>query len=106
MLSPSAPASPETILAVSNLTHRFGGLLAVSNVDLAIPRGGVLALIGPNGAGKSTTVNLLTGVIAPNGILMRCMPGASHMVLGPLVKLPEGYATFWTFLPSCRWPLS
>lgn len=59
--------SPNTaILTVRNLSRSFGGLLAVSNVDLDISRGGVLALIGPNGAGKSTTVNLLSGVQVPN----------------------------------------
>ena len=51
-----------SILKVRGLTRRFGGLVAVSNVDLDLPLGKVLALIGPNGAGKSTFVNLLTGV--------------------------------------------
>ena len=60
-----AETTSDPILTVRNLSKRFGGLLAVSNVDLDIRRGKVLALIGPNGAGKSTTVNLLTGVQAP-----------------------------------------
>ncbi|MCX7324969.1 MAG: ABC transporter ATP-binding protein [Hyphomicrobiales bacterium] len=60
-----AESSPDAILQVRGLTHRFGGLLAVSDVNLDIVRGTLLALIGPNGAGKSTTVNLLTGVITP-----------------------------------------
>jgi len=59
-------SEPAAILSVRNLTKRFGGLLAVSNVDLDLPHGKVLALIGPNGAGKSTTVNLLTGVLVPS----------------------------------------
>jgi branched-chain amino acid transport system ATP-binding protein len=57
---------PSPILAISGLTCRFGGLLAVDNAHFAIERGRILALIGPNGAGKSTTVNLLTGVQAPS----------------------------------------
>ena len=55
----------EAALTVRGLSQRFGGLQAVSALDLDLPRGQVLALIGPNGAGKSTTVNLLAGVIKP-----------------------------------------
>jgi ABC-type branched-subunit amino acid transport system ATPase component len=59
-------ASPaDTILSVRGLSHRFGGLLAVSALDLDIGRGAVHALIGPNGAGKSTLVNLLSGALTP-----------------------------------------
>ncbi|MFP5257509.1 MAG: ABC transporter ATP-binding protein [Acidobacteriota bacterium] len=54
------------ILEVSNLTKHFGGLTAVSSLDLHIARGEILALIGPNGAGKSTVFNLVAGVFAPS----------------------------------------
>jgi len=47
------------------LTRRFGGLLAVSGVDLEIREREILGLIGPNGAGKSTTFNLLSGFLRP-----------------------------------------
>jgi branched-chain amino acid transport system ATP-binding protein len=53
------------LLEVKGLTKGFGGLLAVSNVDLAIEPGELVGLIGPNGAGKTTIFNLLTGVFAP-----------------------------------------
>jgi branched-chain amino acid transport system ATP-binding protein len=56
----------EPLLTVRGLSHRFGGLQAVNDVNLDLPRGQLLALIGPNGAGKSTTVNLLAGVIQPS----------------------------------------
>lgn len=54
------------ILEVSNLTKHFGGLTAVSSLDLHIAQGEILALIGPNGAGKSTVFNLVAGVFAPS----------------------------------------
>jgi branched-chain amino acid transport system ATP-binding protein len=53
------------MLRAHGLSKRFGGLLAVSNVDLALYPGRLLGVIGPNGAGKSTAINLLTGHIRP-----------------------------------------
>ncbi len=53
------------ILTVEGLTCRFGGLIAVNNVDIDIRQGEIRALIGPNGAGKSTTLNLITGIYRP-----------------------------------------
>jgi branched-chain amino acid transport system ATP-binding protein len=53
------------VLQTRNLTRRFGGYSAVSNVDLTIRRGTIHALIGPNGAGKTTLFNLMTGVLPP-----------------------------------------
>jgi branched-chain amino acid transport system ATP-binding protein len=51
-----------SLLELSGVTRRFGGLRAVSNVDLSVNRGEVIGLIGPNGAGKTTLVNVITGV--------------------------------------------
>lgn len=53
------------LLDVNNLSVTFGGLSAVSNVDLQINHGELVGLIGPNGAGKTTLFNLLTGVYSP-----------------------------------------
>ncbi|MHC1710939.1 MAG: ABC transporter ATP-binding protein [Solidesulfovibrio sp.] len=54
------------ILEITNLTKHFGGLTAVSSLDLHIAQGEILALIGPNGAGKSTVFNLVAGVYSPS----------------------------------------
>ncbi|MGE4535635.1 MAG: ABC transporter ATP-binding protein [Desulfovibrio sp.] len=53
------------ILEITALTKNFGGLTAVSSLDLHIAEGEIMALIGPNGAGKSTVFNLVAGVYAP-----------------------------------------
>jgi branched-chain amino acid transport system ATP-binding protein len=52
-------------LLLKNVTMKFGGLLAVDNLDLEVPSGKILSLIGPNGAGKTTVFNLITGVYKP-----------------------------------------
>ncbi|GAB6876334.1 ABC transporter ATP-binding protein [Thermaerobacter litoralis] len=54
------------LLAVENLTKRFGGLVAVDGVSFEVRDGEILALIGPNGAGKTTVFNLITGIYRPD----------------------------------------
>ena len=51
-----------SVLAAEKVTMMFGGLRAVSNIDLNIEKGEIVALIGPNGAGKTTFFNLMTGI--------------------------------------------
>lgn len=53
------------LLSVTGLTCRFGRLVALDGVDLALPEGERRAVIGPNGAGKTTLVNALTGAVRP-----------------------------------------
>jgi branched-chain amino acid transport system ATP-binding protein len=55
----------EPILKVANLTKRFGGLSAVSDLSFEVERGQIMGLIGPNGAGKTTAFNAITGLYPP-----------------------------------------
>ena len=54
-----------SILKIEGLTKVFGGLTAVSNLNLSIPQGRIYGLIGPNGAGKTTVFNMITGIYQP-----------------------------------------
>ena len=54
------------MLKVEQLTKRFGGFTAVSNVSFEVAEGEILGLIGPNGSGKSTIFNLVAGALKPS----------------------------------------
>lgn len=57
--------SSEARLEAKQLTMRFGGLVAVDQVDMALAPGTILAIIGPNGAGKTTFLNMISGIYTP-----------------------------------------
>ncbi|CAN5880758.1 hypothetical protein BH23GEM9_BH23GEM9_26070 [soil metagenome] len=52
-------------IEVAGLTHRYGRVVALTDVSLAVPEGAVYALLGPNGAGKTTLVQILIGLLRP-----------------------------------------
>ena len=54
------------LLDARSITKRFGGLVAVRDVDLHIPKGAIVSIIGPNGAGKTTFFNIVAGLIDPS----------------------------------------
>ncbi len=54
------------LLETRNITQRFSGLTANSNVSISVQRGEIVGLIGPNGAGKSTLFNLIAGAFKPS----------------------------------------
>jgi branched-chain amino acid transport system ATP-binding protein len=54
------------LLAVEDVTRRFGGIVALADVSLGVEKGEIVGLIGPNGAGKTTLFNLITRLYRPN----------------------------------------
>jgi branched-chain amino acid transport system ATP-binding protein len=72
------------LLEVKNLTKRFGGFTAISNVSLSVAQGEVRGIIGPNGSGKSTLFNLISGVYQPQ-------PGASIIFDGQDITGKESH---------------
>lgn len=71
------------ILSVKNLSKNFGGLAAVSGINMNIDQGELIGLIGPNGAGKTTLFNLLTGVYEPTeGLIELTVDGKKKQIGG------------------------
>jgi branched-chain amino acid transport system ATP-binding protein len=62
----AAPAKAEPIMRAEHVTKEFGGLVAVSDVSVDIPKRSIVSMIGPNGAGKTTLFNMLTGLYKPS----------------------------------------
>lgn len=56
----------EFAITATGLTRRFGSLVAVDHVDLAVPTGSIYGFLGPNGCGKSTTLRMLCGLLTPS----------------------------------------
>ncbi|MFM0054742.1 ABC transporter ATP-binding protein [Paraburkholderia phytofirmans] len=65
-MSSTSTNNADILFDVRRVTRRFGGLVAVDEVNLSVARGECVSVIGPNGAGKSTLFNLLTGIDTPD----------------------------------------
>ena len=80
------------LLDMNGITKSFGGAQALRGVDFALRRGEIHALLGENGAGKSTLMNILSGVIAPDGGEMR-LEGEPVRFADPRAAQAAGIAT-------------
>ena len=90
----------EPILEVSRLEVRYGGIRALHDLSLKVPRGSIVTLIGANGAGKSTTLRTISGLVAPyagtirfDGLEIAGLP-AHRIVSAGLAHVPEGRLVF------------
>jgi len=90
---PAAPGG--VILRAQRVTKRFGGLVAVREVDFDIPEGSIVSLIGPNGAGKTTFFNVIAGLIDPTHGSIEFQ--GETMVARPVRAWAEPF--FWFLLP-------
>jgi len=85
-------------ISTDGLTRRFGGLVAVQDVNLRVAPGQFFGFLGPNGAGKSTTIKMLTGLLAPTAgrieILGLNMADSALEVKRQIGVVPEGMALF------------
>src|SRR3954454_1087444 len=79
------------LLDISDLTVRFGGLVALRSVSLAVPAGSIVAVIGPNGSGKSTLFNAVPGLVTAQEGRVR-FAGADITGLPPHRVLEHGIA--------------
>jgi branched-chain amino acid transport system permease protein len=104
----------EPILELRHVDKRFGGLQALCDVSLCVPRRGILGLIGPNGAGKSTAFNIMSGLSRPTSgeVLMdgRSLAGKPWQVIGQglvrtfqHVKLVEGMSVLENVALGAFW---
>jgi branched-chain amino acid transport system ATP-binding protein len=60
-------AADPALLAVRSVSKRFGGVTAIDDVSLDVPRGRIVSIIGPNGAGKTSLLNTISGFYRPDG---------------------------------------
>ncbi|WP_316804351.1 ABC transporter ATP-binding protein [Pedobacter nototheniae] len=88
----------EPIVRITGLSHRYSTSWAIRDINIEIPRSGILGLLGSNGAGKSTTMNILCGVLTPtmgeviiNGIDLRKEPERAKQEIGFLPQTPPLY---------------
>ncbi|MFM9884152.1 MAG: ABC transporter ATP-binding protein [Burkholderiales bacterium] len=65
-ISPASQATNSPLLTIEGVAKRFGGVRAVDDVSIDVPRGKILSVIGPNGAGKTSLLNMVSGFYRPD----------------------------------------
>jgi len=95
---PTTDTVGNPVIDTKGLTKWYGRVLAVDNLSLEVPRGGVFGLLGPNGSGKTTTMAMLLGLVRPTAGTIRLLgqetSGAHDKALrriGAIVETPAFY---------------
>lgn len=97
----SMPAKGETVLRLRGISKNFGAVSALTDIELDVNAGEVVALVGDNGAGKSTLVKILAGVHQPtSGTIEFCGQGVA--LDSPGTALGLGIATVFQDLALCE----
>ena len=87
-------------LTISGLSVAYGGIQAVKNISLSVPKGKIVTLIGSNGAGKSTTLRTIAGVVKPKSGSIKfdgqeiCSKTPDRIVSMGITLVPEGRRVF------------
>ena len=95
------PPAGDTVLSLRGICKQFGAVSALTDIDLDVRAGEVVALVGDNGAGKSTLVKVLAGVHAPTSGSMTFL-GKPMALTGPGEALSMGIATVFQDLALCE----
>ena len=101
MTTPQSEPQSDPVLTLRGISKNFGAVSALTNIDLDVHAGEVVALVGDNGAGKSTLVKILSGVFQPTSGLIR-FNGESISLSGPSDALKLGIATVFQDLALCE----
>jgi D-xylose transport system ATP-binding protein len=96
-----AKAASEPVLSLRGVCKRFGAVAALTDIDLDVGAGEVVALVGDNGAGKSTLVKVLAGVHQPTSGTMT-FAGKPVVLSDPSASLALGIATVFQDLALCE----
>ena len=84
------------ILKCVNLTKKYGGIVAIDNINLSIESGKIIGLLGPNGSGKTTLIKLINGLLTPNSGEIY----VNNMKISPQTKKLVAYLPDNNFLNS------
>src|SRR3954468_23075358 len=91
----------ELVLSLRNISKKFGAVSALTDIDLDVFAGEVVALVGDNGAGKSTLIKILAGVHQPTSGTIE-FDGQEVALGNPAKALDMGIATVFQDLALCE----
>src|SRR5262245_34054075 len=97
----NAPPSGKPILSLRNISKKFGAVSALTDIELDVHSGEVVALVGDNGAGKSTLIKILAGVHQPSSGTIE-FDGHGVTLDNPGKALDMGIATVFQDLALCE----